>query len=377
MLNKDFLDSIFASDTSGLIDKAPSITKSEPKVEYDIASQKEREVHDWIKEHGREPSEKSHDISEKMLAKRLKAMKKAKEPEIDNNPLNSPLLDDMLNKLNRNQSIYDFSNSLLTKSSDKPKNRNVNDFIAKRTAMKDFYQYEPMFLKVQREIDSKIRQIIPFTATTLNVGNFYIAGGLLCYIDKIYEEERTSFGRVDKRIHVIFANGTESNMLFATFQKIMSTEFGRIVTVPQDTNFEFGKEDVQTGIIYILRSASNNEVVTQFGKELYKVGYTSTTVEDRIKNAANEPTYLCAPVVIMEKWTCQNLNAKALETFLHKFFAKEQKHIKVFHKGKYQTATEWYHVPLEVLEKTVPLIICGDIVNYQYDSVNRDIVRVK
>ena len=168
-------------------------------------------------------------------------------------------------------------------------------------------------------------------------------------------------------------------MLFATFQKIMSTENGRTVKTPQIDNkeFELSNEDVQTGIIYILRSASDDETVTQFGKELYKIGYTSTTVEERIKNAANEPTYLCAPVIIMEQWKCQNLNARALETFLHRFFASEQKQIQVHNKGKTQVASEWYHVPLDVLEKTIPLIICGEIVNYRYDSLKRDLMRVK
>lgn len=377
MNDKDFLLEIFNSDSLGLIDKVSLPKKTEPKIETNLAGQKEKEVQDWIDTHGREPSEKSQDITERILAKRHKAMKKDVKTVNDANPLNSPLLDELLSKLERNNSIYDFSNSLLTKPSEKP--RKTNDFVAQRTPMKNFNQYEPMFIKVQREIESKARQIVPFTATGLEVGNFYIAGGLLCYIDEIYEKVRTSFGRIDKRIHVIFANGTESNMLFASFQKIMSAENGRTVKEPQITNkeFELSNEDVQTGIIYILRSASDDETVTQFGKELYKIGYTSTTIEERIKNAANEPTYLCAPVIIMEQWKCQNLNARALETFLHRFFASEQKQIQVHNKGKTQVASEWYHVPLDVLEKTIPLIICGEIVNYRYDSLRRDLMRVK
>ena len=377
MLDKDFLNSIFNSDTAGLIDKASLVAKAEPKEEVDIAGQKEKEVQDWIKAHGREPSEKSKDVSEKILAKRLKAIRKDKEPAVDDNPLNSPLLDDMLSQLGRNTSILDFSGSVLTKPSEKP--RKANDFVSKRTPAKNFAEYEPMFIKVQREIESKARKVVPFTATGMEIGNFYIAGGLLCYLDDIYEKERNSFGRVDKRIHLVFANGTESHMLFATFQKIMSAENGRTVTaLPKDpADFQLGQKDVQTGIIYILRSASDDETVTQFGKDLYKVGYTGTTIADRIKNAVNEPTYLCAPVVIMEQWKCQNINARALETFLHHFFAAEQKKIQVYHNRKIQIASEWYHVPLKVLEKTVPLIISEDIVNYRYDPVKRDIVRMK
>ena len=373
MVDKEFLKSIMSANTLKILEEVKLPAKSAPKEEVDIADQREREVNDWIKTHGREPSEKSNDITEKILAKRLKAMRKQKDPD----PLESPILKEMLSKMERNDSILDFSNSVLTKPSAKP--RKTNDYIAKRTPVKNFAMYEPMFIKVQREIDAKVRKIVPFSATGLEVGNFYIAGGLLCFLDDIYEKERTSFGRVDKRIHLVFANGTESNMLFASFQKIMSLENGRTVTVPDTVEYDLdlNSKDVQTGIIYILRSASDDEIVTQFGKELYKVGYTSGTVENRIKNAENEPTYLCAPVVIMEQWKCQNINAKALETFLHHFFSADQKKIQVRHKGKIQIATEWYHVPLEVLEKTVPLIISEEIANYRYDSHVRDIVKIK
>lgn len=376
MIDKDFLKGIFESDVYGLIDKVPLPAKAEPKAEIDIAGQKEKEVDDWIKSHGREPSEDSADVSEMTLAMRYKAIRKTKAAALDDNPLDSPLLAEMLAGSDRNPSIFDFTGSMLKKPSEKP--RKVGDFVSKRSPAKNFAMYQPMFIKVQKEIESKKRAIVPFTATGLKVGNFYIAGGLLCFIDELFEKERNSFGRVDKRLHVVFANGTESYMLFATFAKIMSTENGRIVTAPErdPKDFELGSKDVQTGIIYILRSASDDETVTRYGKDLYKVGYTSTTVEDRIKNAVNEPTYLCAPVVVMERWRCQNLNARALETFLHRFFGEAQKQIQVHDKGKTQIATEWFNVPLSVLEKTVPLIISEDIVNYRYDPLKRDIVRV-
>ena len=76
MNDKDFLLEIFNSDYLGLIDKVPLPKKAEPRVETNLASQKEKEVQDWIDTHGREPSEKSQDITERILAKRHKAMKK-------------------------------------------------------------------------------------------------------------------------------------------------------------------------------------------------------------------------------------------------------------------------------------------------------------
>jgi len=51
------------------------------------------------------------------------------------------------------------------------------------------------------------------------------------------------------------------------------------------------KEDKQAGFIYILESLSQDDKIKTI-KNLYKIGYSTTDVRERIKNAANEPTYL-------------------------------------------------------------------------------------
>lgn len=220
-------------------------------------------------------------------------------------------------------------------------------------------------------------------------GRFYIAGGLLCYVDELFEKELNSFGRRDNRMHVVFANGTESYMLFATFQKIMSAENGRSITEVIDKDLDdfqldgstekdrrkFSVPDIETGYIYILRTTSDEDLVKQYNGRLYKVGYTSKTVEERIRNAENEPTYLCAPVVIEETWRCININGRKLETFFHNFFEKAQVKIKGNVNHQLQVASEWFNVPLETLEQTVPLIINGDIRNWRYDHVSGKLVR--
>ena len=71
-----------------------------------------------------------------------------------------------------------------------------------------------MFQQVQAEIDSKQRLVVPFSDHGMKEGRFYIAGGLLCYVDELFEKELNSFGRRDNRMHIVFANGTESYMLF-------------------------------------------------------------------------------------------------------------------------------------------------------------------
>lgn len=386
-----FFKKLFESDELSAILDSVKLEEVKQADEVDVTDAKEKEVDDWIKKFGREPSRESKDINEKMLAFRYDSIKKRgnsgrDEEKKDEDPLSSPELEAMLAELDDDMGLTDFSNSILTPSSERKskerKERDTTDYSSKRTAMADFSVFEPIFNKAQKELERKERTTVPFSATSFAEGRFYICGGLLCFIDKIYEPQMNKFGRMDSRIHVVFANHTESYMLFATFQKIMSEENGRTLTEPDTTPLgekldDLREKDVETGYIYILRSLSKEKEIEPYGLDFYKVGYTGDSVEKRISNAVNEPTYLCAPVKIVEKWRCTNLNAKALETFLHRFLKDSQIKIMVNDKGKHQVASEWYNVPLGVLEVMVPMILDGSIRNYRYDSSIRKLVRIK
>lgn len=385
-ISKDFLDSIFSSDSLGLIDKV-EIPKKSVHEDFDVGDSKRKEIKDWMELHNREPDYNSKDPTEKMLAARLRRIKADSTPDPKNNddPLHSEVLDKMIAAMGDDKGIHDFTGSILKR----PWEKKQAEYTAKRTPVRDFRRYEPMFQQVQAEIDSKQRLVVPFSAHGMKEGRFYIAGGLLCYVDELFEKELNSFGRRDNRMHIVFANGTESYMLFATFQKIMSAENGRSVTEVIDNDLDdfqldgsvekdrrkFSAPDIETGYIYILRTTSDEDLVKKYNGRLYKVGYTSKTVEERIRNAENEPTYLCAPVVIEETWKCININGRKMETFLHNFFGKAQVKIRVNANHQAQIASEWFNVPLETLEQTVPLIINGDIRNWRYDHVSGKLVR--
>lgn len=384
-ISKDFLDSIFSSDSLGLIDKV-ELPKKSIHEDFDVGDSRRKEIQDWMELHNREPDYNSKDPTEKMLAARLRRIKADSAPEPkDDDPLHSEVLSKMISAMGDDKGIHDFTGSILKR----PVEKKQAEYTAKRTPVRDFRRYEPMFQQVQAEIDSKQRLVVPFSAHGMKEGRFYIAGGLLCYVDELFEKELNSFGRRDNRMHIVFANGTESYMLFATFQKIMSAENGRSVTEVIDNDLDdfqldgsvekdrrkFSAPDIETGYIYILRTTSDEDLVKKYNGRLYKVGYTSKTVEERIRNAENEPTYLCAPVVIEETWKCININGRKMETFLHNFFDKAQVKIRVNANHQTQIASEWFNVPLETLEQTVPLIINGDIRNWRYDHVSGKLVR--
>ena len=68
------------------------------------------------------------------------------------------------------------------------------------------------------------------------------------------------------------------------------------------------EEDSQTGWVYVLKSKSNDDEIKS-RKDLYKIGFSSRSVDERIKNAKNEATYLYADVKKVATYGCYNRNA--------------------------------------------------------------------
>ena len=232
------------------------------------------------------------------------------------------------------------------------------------------------------------RKLVDFNYENLRKGDFYINNGILLFLKDVDFSKKTQtfksgvHNRPDGRTVTIFENGTESNMMFQSLYKALHAN-GKMVTQNIDRiNQEFltgfsdvTEEDKETGHIYILKSRSEKEEISSV-KNLYKIGYSSISVQERIKNAENEPTYLMAPVKIESSWICYNMNAQKFEQLIHKFFGNSCLEVDVFDKkGIRHTPREWFIVPLEAVEQSITLIISGDIINYRYDKENEVIVK--
>ena len=133
-------------------------------------------------------------------------------------------------------------------------------------------------------------------------------------------------------------------------------------------------EDKVTGYIYVLTSQSKKEEISSIDN-LYKIGYSSVSVEERIKNAVNEPTYLMASVKIESSWMCYNMNTQKFEQLIQRFFGHTCLDIDIYdNNGKRHRPREWFIVPLNVVEQAVSLIVSGEIIKYRYDKTNHIIV---
>lgn len=393
------IDDIFDDDDFGLLDSKAKTSFVKTDEERLIDSFEE--INSFFDKNNREPNRSS--MSEYGLLAKLKnfreneAQKKILKPFDRHNllgyvELEKATIDDILNEddelglldSDKDLDIFKF------KHTPKPEDRADADFVAQRKPIKekDFEKYEMMFLKVHKEIKEGKRKILPFTniEKNLHVGDFYLMDGLLLYLESAnlkkeeWEQKSGNRVRVEGRTRTIFENGTYSNMLYRSLGKQIQKN-GKLITntyekIEQDLFVNTGlvkEEDVQSGWIYVLKSKSSNAQIANI-KDLYKVGFARNSVDERIKNAKNEATYLFADVQKVATYKVYNRNADKLEGLLHRFFANACLDIDLFNeKGQRLNPREWFVVPFEVIEETIQLILNESIVNYQYDPVTKKI----
>lgn len=251
------------------------------------------------------------------------------------------------------------------------------DFVAKREKFDDFEKYEQLFIDCQADLKANRRQIIPSIESQLDVGTFCVLDGVLLYISDIQDGYRGNSGKINRRTTLIFENGTKSNMLLRSLGKRLK-DSGNMIT-KLDYEKESGllnvtDEDKQNGYIYILKSLSNEDII-QTKKNLYKIGFSTTAVETRIKNAKQDPTYLMADVKTVAAYEVYNVNPHKLEQLIHKFFGNSCLDMEIYDgNGKLYKPREWFIAPLEVIEETINLIVSGKIIHYKYDENNEKIV---
>lgn len=393
------LDDIFKDDDFGLLD-SKQITSS-VKSEDDRLIDSFEEINAFFEKTGREPNTSS--MSEYGLLARLKNIRQNEQQKITLKPFDrhnllgevempKTSIDDVLNDdefglLNTDSDLSIFKYKHISKEDE----RAEADFVAQRKPLKEaeFKQYEAMFQKVHQEIKEGKRKILPFRniEKNLHVGDFYLIDGVMLYLkeanlDKAVRELKSGDReRIEGRTFTIFENGTYSQMLFRSLGKQIQKSGKLITNTNEGINAELyvnsgmvNEEDIQTGWIYVLKSKSLHPEISAM-KDLYKIGFSSTPLDERIKNAKNEATYLYADVIKVSSYACYNRNADKLEQLLHRFFAEACLNVDIeIIKGKRITPREWFVVPFEEIERAIGLILNEQIVNYKYDKETEKIV---
>ena len=252
--------------------------------------------------------------------------------------------------------------------------KNKPDYVAQHKLCENFQDYKPLFTKVHQELKEGKRSLVKITKTaTLAAGRIYFVSGQMLLLEQIGELKRSSNFLPDARTRCIYENGTESDILLQTLRKSVVGDGYAVSELQEETEAQFFKntdiasDDNVTGYIYVLSSLSENPAVKEV-KNLYKIGFTTNSVEQRIANAANEPTYLTAPVKIVATYKVVNMNSQKFEDLVHLLLKPVQFQVTVFDdEGKEHQPQEWFIVPLPVVDVIIKKIMDGTIVGYIYN----------
>lgn len=390
------LDRIIKDDIYGLLE-APE--KPKPVTATDRLERAFLEIVEFRREHGRNPDPKTRVIAERKLGARLVGFRASEEranqvshldsefgllepekaPEsIDD--IDSALLNELLAGDADNDLAEDLFNVSALPNGGRRKKREFER--ASRTKCEDFASFEPLFKQKHAELRSGDAKLIRYRGVSqIKEGSFFVLGGMLLLVAEIGEKtivNQVARDRVRYRLRVIFENGTESSMYRSSLSSALGMEEGQAV-VSRDyekQQLDVTAQDIESGHVYVLRSLSTDPQISGL-RNLHKIGFSTTPVAKRIIGAESSPTYLMAPVEIVDDYRVYNVRPSQVENLLHRVFAEVRLDIsQTGLDGKRYDPSEWFIVPAPVIERAINMIISGDIVDYVYDKAREDLVWV-
>ncbi|MHB1115808.1 GIY-YIG nuclease family protein [Sideroxydans sp.] len=255
--------------------------------------------------------------------------------------------------------------------------------IANRTPCKDFNHFEELFKEAKSGLKDGSWFTKPFGKdASIEVGDFFIVGGLIAYIAEMKKGSITKDGRDNPRLRVIFDNQTEADLLLRSLVRSLypdgDTPVGRRL-IKVDAGPLFGgvvePDDIESGTIYVLRSLSNHPFIVEHRELIHKIGVTGGKVETRISGAENDATYLLADVEVVATYKLHNINRVKLENIFHRLFEAAQLDVTIEDRfGNPVKPREWFLVPLHVIDEAVQRILDGSIAEVAYDPKKAQLV---
>ncbi|WP_226685269.1 GIY-YIG nuclease family protein [Shewanella indica] len=250
------------------------------------------------------------------------------------------------------------------------------DEIAQRQPCADFPRFAPLFATFHEGLQAGTFSFERFThKLKIAVGDLFILNGLVGYVASI-GERLENYSEYNARLHLVFENGTEMHMLYQSLTHGLVRDNEGRKAMLNGQALQPSQEAVPTGVVYILKSLSTDPALLPYKHNLYKIGFTETSVEERIKNAERDSTFLEAPVKIVATNQCFNLNAQKLEALVHGFFAPRRLNVKlVSHSGQVYTPKEWFNVPLSSALAVIQYIVDGSISQYRLDNTTGNVLK--
>jgi hypothetical protein len=261
--------------------------------------------------------------------------------------------------------------------------KRVSEAMADRKPCKEFSAFERLFKRFEADVHTGLRQSRPIEAGNRSIkqGDVFVLDGIMLYVAEVGEPLKTTGREVDRRLRVVFANGTESNLLLRSLQRAFYDDpSARRLVAPETGQLslggEFEADDVESGTVYVLRSLSEDAYIAKNRELIHKIGVTGGRVETRIASAEHDATYLLAKVEVVATYRLAGLNRSRMERLFHRLFSSARLNITIKDRfGRPVQPKEWFLVPLFVINEAVQRISDGSIVDYVYDPKAAQLVK--
>ncbi|MEX2172247.1 MAG: GIY-YIG nuclease family protein [Pirellulales bacterium] len=348
------------------------------------------EIERFVQEHGRAPEHGANrDIFERLYAVRLDRMRESEEcrevlRDMDSRGLlsagdharaqlaeDSPSDEELLASLGVEASpANDVTKLVHVRSRAEIK---AAEEVARRTPCEDFAEFKPIFERVQHELETGELHTVKFGGDAdIQKGDLFILDGQKVMVVDLGESFVSEYDRPNRRLRVVYDNGTESTPLLRSLlralyedqasRRIIEAGFGPLFADVEEEG------DLATGYIYVLRSKSENPFIAEHRSLIHKIGVTGGDVKVRVANARKDPTYLLADVEIVATYKLANVNRKALEALLQKFFGRARLDLELKDRfGSQVEPREWFLVPLPVIDEAIEKLKEGTIGSFRYD----------
>ena len=422
------LADILANDNNGLL--ANIIARPTLSIDDNLVSQFQ-EINEFVKQHGHSPSEqnpKSNGFEEKKLARRLASLKQDTEKvdilkpydnfglltELKPNPNAEPLkqtqvkqtptsINDILRMdsqgllaqlggIDSSLLVHTDNRSILDRASP---DQFSDELVAKRRVCDEFEKFAPIFTLIHEAMRTKQYHKTAFSSVKdIREGSVFVLNGLICYVASIYQAETRKNERNQQRLRLIFANGTESNMLIRSLASAQyrhdANSYQLVITAPEWQNLDLlssfadtPTHDIAnlknqngknlTGIIYVAKLKQPRVEVAKY-RNLHKIGFSKNRGELRVKSSQMDATFLFTEVEIIAEWALYDSNPQQVEYRLHKFFHEQRLNMTLKVGNQEYKPNEWFDVDLVNIEKALQLIFQGKINEYQFDSASKTVL---
>ena len=390
-----------------------------------------QEINEFVKQHGHSPSAqnpKSNGFEEKKLARRLASLKQDNEkvaflksydnfglltelkPNLDAKALkptqvkqtptsindilrmDSQGLLAQLGGIDSSLLVHTDNRSILDRASP---DQFSDELVAKRKVCDEFEKFAPIFTLIHEAMRTKQYHKTAFSSVKdIREGSVFVLNGLICYVASIYQAETRKNERNQQRLRLIFANGTESNMLIRSLASAQyrhdADSYQLVITAPEWQNLDLlssfadtPTHDIAnlknqngknlTGIIYVAKLKQPRVEVAKY-RNLHKIGFSKNRGELRVKSSQMDATFLFTEVEIIAEWALYDSNPQQVEYRLHKFFHEQRLNMTLKVGNQEYKPNEWFDVDLVNIEKALQLIFQGKINQYQFDSASKTVL---